>query len=52
MTDKNQDKKLEIEDEEESFVDNEDYSWEYYSAGKLVDYDEYAKTAHTSYYTV
>ncbi len=33
------------------FQENDDYSWEYYSEGKFVSYEEYRKSAHTSYYT-
>lgn len=32
------------------FLDNGDYSWEYYDNGKLVSSDEYAD-AHASYFT-
>jgi hypothetical protein len=32
------------------FEENGDHSWEYYSEGKFVSYEEYQKSAHTSYY--
>lgn len=34
------------------FLDNGDYSWEYYSEGKFVSYEEYVKSAHKSYFEV
>ena len=33
-----------------STEDNGDHSWEYYVDGKILSDEEYAKTAHTSYY--
>ena len=36
---------------DDTFVDNGDHSWEYYSEGKMVGEDDYNKTAHKSYFS-
>lgn len=43
-------KKQEVEVDNEEFLDTIDQMWEYYDGEKLISSDEYDKTAHKSYY--